>query len=148
MHRNTQFGLIHVANSKPIFPFSTALCETFFVVGIEFEKRSRCFILFCISYCLWFNYLPTATPADVSLLLQLGVDGVFVGSGIFKSSNPAKRAVAMAHAVTHYKNPQILSELSSDLGEAMFGIPNKDISRQNNSEQAIWNATLGKRETF
>ncbi|KAL5007000.1 hypothetical protein ScPMuIL_015806 [Solemya velum] len=89
-----------------------------------------------------------ATPADVSLLLQLGVDGVFVGSGIFKSSNPAKRAVAMAHAVTHYKNPQILSELSSDLGEAMFGIPNKDISRQNNSEQAIWNATLGKRETF
>lgn len=64
-----------------------------------------------------------ATPADVSLLMQLGVDGVFVGSGIFRSSNPTKRAWAMAQAVTHYKNPIKLAELSEDLGEAMFGQP-------------------------
>lgn len=68
-----------------------------------------------------------ATPADVSLLMQLGVDGVFVGSGIFKSSNPPERAQAMAQAVTHYKDPAILSEISSGLGEAMFGTPAADI---------------------
>jgi len=62
-----------------------------------------------------------ATPADVSLLMQLGVDGVFVGSGIFKSGNPAKRAYAMAQAVTHYNDPKKLAELSEDLGDAMSG---------------------------
>ena len=62
-----------------------------------------------------------ATPADVSLLMQLGVDGVFVGSGIFKSGSPAKRAYAMAQAVTHYDDPKKLAELSEDLGEAMSG---------------------------
>lgn len=62
-----------------------------------------------------------ATPADVSLLMQLGVDGVFVGSGIFKSGRPEKRAKAMAEAVTHYKDPIKLAELSEDLGEAMSG---------------------------
>lgn len=62
-----------------------------------------------------------ATPADVSLLMQLGVDGVFVGSGIFKSSNPEKRAKAMAAAVTYYNQPEKLAELSEDLGEAMSG---------------------------
>ena len=62
-----------------------------------------------------------ATPADVSLLMQLGVDGVFVGSGIFKSGNPAKRAYAMAQAVTHFDDSKKLAELSEDLGEAMSG---------------------------
>jgi len=55
--------------------------------------------------------------------MQLGVDGVFVGSGIFRSSNPSKRAWAMAQAVTHYQNPAKLAELSEDLGDAMFGQP-------------------------
>merc|ERR1712133_301729 len=63
-----------------------------------------------------------ATPADVSLLMQLGVDGVFVGSGIFRSGNPAKRAVAMVQAVTHYKDPARLAQYSEDLGEPMVGI--------------------------
>ena len=60
-----------------------------------------------------------ATPADVGLLMQLGVDGVFVGSGIFKSTNPEKRARAMVQAVTHYNDPSILAKVSEDLGEAM-----------------------------
>jgi pyridoxal 5'-phosphate synthase pdxS subunit len=63
-----------------------------------------------------------ATPADAALMMQLGVDGVFVGSGIFKSGNPAKRAKAIVEAVTHYNNPQILAEVSKDLGEPMVGI--------------------------
>jgi len=63
-----------------------------------------------------------ATPADVAMMMQLGVDGVFVGSGIFKSGNPSKRAKAMVDACTHYNDPKILAEVSEDLGEAMVGI--------------------------
>jgi pyridoxal 5'-phosphate synthase pdxS subunit len=63
-----------------------------------------------------------ATPADAALMMQLGVDGVFVGSGIFKSGNPAKRAKAIVEAVTHYNNPEILAEVSKNLGEPMVGI--------------------------
>ncbi|KAJ6625928.1 Pyridoxal 5'-phosphate synthase subunit SNZERR, partial [Pseudolycoriella hygida] len=63
-----------------------------------------------------------ATPADVAMLMQLGVDGVFVGSGIFKSSNPEKRANAIVQATTHFNNPKLLAELSEDLGQAMVGI--------------------------
>jgi pyridoxal 5'-phosphate synthase pdxS subunit len=63
-----------------------------------------------------------ATPADAALMMQLGVDGVFVGSGIFKSGNPEKRARAIVMAVTHYSDPQILAEISEDLGEPMVGI--------------------------
>jgi len=62
-----------------------------------------------------------ATPADVSLLMQLGVDGVFVGSGIFKSENPTKRAKAMADAVTYYNDPKKIAEISEGLGKAMSG---------------------------
>jgi len=62
-----------------------------------------------------------ATPADAALMMQLGVDGVFVGSGIFKSGNPAKRGEAIVKAVTHYQNPEILAEISRNLGEAMVG---------------------------
>jgi len=62
-----------------------------------------------------------ATPADAALMMQLGVDGVFVGSGIFKSGDPAKRASAIVKATTHYKDPAILAEVSRNLGEAMVG---------------------------
>lgn len=62
-----------------------------------------------------------ATPADAALMMQLGVDGVFVGSGIFKSGDPAKRAAAIVKAVTHYNDPAILAEVSRNLGEAMVG---------------------------
>jgi pyridoxal 5'-phosphate synthase pdxS subunit len=63
-----------------------------------------------------------ATPADAALMMQLGLDGVFVGSGIFKSDNPAKRAKAIVRAVAHYKDPKVLLEESTDLGKPMVGI--------------------------
>mmetsp|Transcript_12179 Transcript_12179/g.45193 ORF Transcript_12179/g.45193 Transcript_12179/m.45193 type:complete len:335 (-) Transcript_12179:642-1646(-) len=72
-----------------------------------------------------------ATPADAALMMQLGMDGVFVGSGIFKSGNPAKRAAAIVRAVTHYKNPKILMECSTNLGAAMVGISDIKASRVN-----------------
>jgi pyridoxal 5'-phosphate synthase pdxS subunit len=62
-----------------------------------------------------------ATPADAALMMQLGVDGVFVGSGVFKSGDPAKRGAAIVKAVTHYDNPEILAEVSRNLGEPMVG---------------------------
>ncbi|MCD4684740.1 MAG: pyridoxal 5'-phosphate synthase lyase subunit PdxS, partial [Anaerolineae bacterium] len=63
-----------------------------------------------------------ATPADAALMMQLGVDGVFVGSGIFKSGDPARRAKAIVEATTHFNDPQIIAEVSRDLGEPMVGI--------------------------
>lgn len=68
-----------------------------------------------------------ATPADAALMMQLGAEGVFVGSGIFKSGNPAKRAQAIVKAVTNYKDAALLAELSEDLGEAMVGINESEI---------------------
>lgn len=69
-----------------------------------------------------------ATPADAALMMQLGAEGVFVGSGIFKSGNPEKRAKAIVKAVKNYNNPEILAELSEDLGEAMVGINENEIA--------------------
>jgi pyridoxal 5'-phosphate synthase pdxS subunit len=63
-----------------------------------------------------------ATPADAALMMQLGLDGVFVGSGIFKSGDPAKRAAAIVKAVTHFNDPHILAEISRNLGEPMVGL--------------------------
>ncbi|WP_394273595.1 pyridoxal 5'-phosphate synthase lyase subunit PdxS [Butyricicoccus sp.] len=68
-----------------------------------------------------------ATPADAALMMQLGAEGVFVGSGIFKSGNPEKRATAIVQAVTNYNDPYKLAELSEDLGEAMVGINANEI---------------------
>jgi pyridoxal 5'-phosphate synthase pdxS subunit len=72
-----------------------------------------------------------ATPADAALMMQLGCDGVFVGSGIFKSKDPAKRAAAIVKAVTHYKNPEILAEVSKSLGEPMKGLEISKIGKEN-----------------
>jgi len=68
-----------------------------------------------------------ATPADAALMMQLGADGVFVGSGIFKSDQPAKMASAVVRAVTHYRNPQMLAEVSRDLGDPMRGRAARDL---------------------
>ena len=69
-----------------------------------------------------------ATPADAALMMQLGAEGVFVGSGIFKSGDPKKRAAAIVKAVTNYQDAKMLAELSTDLGEAMVGINEQEIS--------------------
>lgn len=69
-----------------------------------------------------------ATPADAALIMQLGAEGVFVGSGIFKSGNPAKRAAAIVKAVTNYTDAKMIAELSADLGEAMVGINEQEIA--------------------
>lgn len=69
-----------------------------------------------------------ATPADAALMMQLGAEGVFVGSGIFKSGNPSKRAAAIVQAVTNYRDAKLLAELSEDLGEAMVGINEQEIA--------------------
>lgn len=69
-----------------------------------------------------------ATPADASLMMQLGAEGVFVGSGIFKSGDPKKRAAAIVKAVTNYMDPKVLAEVSENLGEAMVGINEKEIT--------------------
>ncbi len=70
-----------------------------------------------------------ATPADAALMMQFGAEGVFVGSGIFKSGNPERRAAAIVKAVTNYDNPKILAEVSAGLGEAMVGINKDEIER-------------------
>jgi pyridoxal 5'-phosphate synthase pdxS subunit len=69
-----------------------------------------------------------ATPADAALMMQIGVDGVFVGSGIFKSGDPGRRAKAIVEATTHFEDPEILAEVSKGLGEAMVGIGVSDLS--------------------
>ncbi|MFI5338516.1 MAG: pyridoxal 5'-phosphate synthase lyase subunit PdxS [Candidatus Methylomirabilales bacterium] len=71
-----------------------------------------------------------ATPADAALMMQLGVDGVFVGSGIFKSSDPATRAKAIVQATTHFKDPKILAEVSRGLGEAMPGLDVRSMKQE------------------
>lgn len=77
-----------------------------------------------------------ATPADAALMMQLGADGVFVGSGIFKSGNPAKRAAAIVKAVTNYNDPSVLAEVSENLGEAMVGINKDEIEKLENIKMA------------
>jgi pyridoxal 5'-phosphate synthase pdxS subunit len=79
-----------------------------------------------------------ATPADAALMMQLGVDGVFVGSGIFKSGDPAKRGAAIVKATTHYNDPEILAEVSRNLGEAMVGRQITDIPEAELIAQRGW----------
>jgi len=79
-----------------------------------------------------------ATPADAGLMMQLGVDGVFVGSGIFKSGNPAQRARAIVEATTHYDEPEVIAEVSKNLGEAMVGIMVSDIPEEKQLQHRGW----------
>ncbi|PGH03344.1 pyridoxine biosynthesis protein pyroA [Polytolypa hystricis UAMH7299] len=79
-----------------------------------------------------------ATPADAALMMQLGCDGVFVGSGIFKSGDPRKRARAIVQAVTHYKDAKVLGELSTGLGEAMVGISVRDMGEKDKLAGRGW----------
>jgi pyridoxal 5'-phosphate synthase pdxS subunit len=71
-----------------------------------------------------------ATPADAALMMQLGVDGIFVGSGIFKSEDPAPRARAIVEATTHFNDPEVLAKVSHGLGEAMHGLDIKELGEE------------------
>lgn len=79
-----------------------------------------------------------ATPADAALMMQLGVDGVFVGSGVFKSGDPVKRGKAIVQAVTHYQDAKILAEVSTNLGEAMVGINVSDLPENEQYAKRGW----------
>jgi pyridoxal 5'-phosphate synthase pdxS subunit len=79
-----------------------------------------------------------ATPADAAIMMQLGSDGVFVGSGIFKSDNPKKRAKAIVEAVANYNNPEIIAEVSKNLGEAMKGVEIEDIPKEQLLQERGW----------
>lgn len=79
-----------------------------------------------------------ATPADAALMMQLGCDGIFVGSGIFKSNDPASRAKAIVAATTHFNDPQVLAEISKDLGEAMPGIEISNIAPEQRMQDRGW----------
>jgi len=79
-----------------------------------------------------------ATPADAALMMQLGCDGIFVGSGIFKSKDPAARAKAIVAATTHYNDPQVLAEVSKNLGEAMPGLEIAAIAPENRMQDRGW----------
>lgn len=79
-----------------------------------------------------------ATPADAALMMQLGCDGIFVGSGIFKSNDPAARAKAVVAATTHYSDPQILADISKDLGEAMPGLEISSITPEQRMQDRGW----------
>lgn len=79
-----------------------------------------------------------ATPADAALMMHLGADGVFVGSGIFKSGDPLKRAKAIVKATSHYNDPEILAEVSTDIGEAMVGINIDNIKKEERMQERGW----------
>jgi pyridoxal 5'-phosphate synthase pdxS subunit len=79
-----------------------------------------------------------ATPADAALMMQIGVDGVFVGSGIFKADNPAQRADAIVQATTHFDNPDIIANVSRDLGEAMVGISSSELAESEQLAKRGW----------
>ena len=79
-----------------------------------------------------------ATPADAALMMQLGAEGVFVGSGIFKSADPASRGKAIVEATTHYNDPEILAKVSTGLKEAMAGLEIKDIGEENLIQHRGW----------
>ena len=85
-----------------------------------------------------------AAPADAALMMQLGAEGVFVGSGIFKSGDPAKRAAAIVKAVTNYADAKLIAELSTDLGEAMVGINENEIALlDGRARQVKWRLDSG-----
>ncbi|MCK5301240.1 MAG: pyridoxal 5'-phosphate synthase lyase subunit PdxS, partial [Thermoplasmatales archaeon] len=79
-----------------------------------------------------------ATPSDAAIMMQLGSDGVFVGSGIFKSENPEKRARAIVQAVTHYDKPEIIADISKNIGDAMVGIEIDNIPKEQRLQERGW----------
>jgi pyridoxal 5'-phosphate synthase pdxS subunit len=115
-HARSVMGSIHMLQTKSpdeLFAYAKEIGASYDLVKMTAEMGRMPVVNFAAG--------GVATPADAALMMQLGVDGVFVGSGIYKSGNPAQRAQAIVKAVTHFRDPQILAEVSRDLGEAMVG---------------------------
>ena len=113
----SQIAKVAAARDDELFEIAKKLSVPYSLVAYVHEHRKLPVVNFAAG--------GIATPADASLMMQLGAEGVFVGSGIFKSGNPAKRAAAIVKAVTNYKDAHLLASVSENLGEAMVGI-NKD----------------------
>ncbi|WP_407388384.1 pyridoxal 5'-phosphate synthase lyase subunit PdxS [Allisonella histaminiformans] len=113
----SQIAKVAAARDDELFEIAKKLSVPYSLVTYVHEHRKLPVVNFAAG--------GIATPADASLMMQLGAEGVFVGSGIFKSGNPAKRAAAIVKAVTNYKDAHLLASVSENLGEAMVGI-NKD----------------------
>lgn len=113
----SQIAKVAAAREDELFEIAKKLSVPYSLVAYVHEHRKLPVVNFAAG--------GIATPADASLMMQLGAEGVFVGSGIFKSGNPAKRAAAIVKAVTNYKDAHLLASVSENLGEAMVGI-NKD----------------------
>lgn len=113
----SQIAKVAAARDDELFEIAKKLSVPYSLVSYVHEHRKLPIVNFAAG--------GIATPADASLMMQLGAEGVFVGSGIFKSGNPAKRAAAIVKAVTNYKDAHLLASVSENLGEAMVGI-NKD----------------------
>ena len=113
----SQIAKVAAARDDELFEIAKKLSVPYSLVSYVHEHRKLPVVNFAAG--------GIATPADASLMMQLGAEGVFVGSGIFKSGNPAKRAAAIVKAVTNYKDAHLLASVSENLGEAMVGI-NKD----------------------
>ncbi|MGI8825438.1 MAG: pyridoxal 5'-phosphate synthase lyase subunit PdxS [Chloroflexota bacterium] len=107
-------GWLHCLSKEQLMSAAKDLQAPFDLVQYVHENRALPVVNFCAG--------GVATPADASLMMQLGADGIFVGSGIFKSGDPARRAKAIVEATTHYQDPKIVAETSRNLGEAMVGI--------------------------
>jgi pyridoxal 5'-phosphate synthase pdxS subunit len=111
---NSEINKLSAMGKEELMNYAKELSAPYDLVQYVHENRSLPVVNFAAG--------GVATPADAAMMMQLGCDGVFVGSGIFKSGDPAKRANAIVKAVTNYNDPKVLAEISEDLGEAMVGI--------------------------
>ncbi len=127
---NEEIRKIHGASSDELFNISKEIGASYDLVKYIHENGKLPIVNFAAG--------GIATPADAAMMMQLGCDGVFVGSGIFKSGDPSKRAAAIVKAVTNFNNPKILADISQDLGEPMVGINVYSLDEKNKMSDRGW----------
>ncbi|MGL5645782.1 pyridoxal 5'-phosphate synthase lyase subunit PdxS [Cetobacterium sp.] len=127
---NEDIRKIHGASDDELFNISKEIGASYDLVKYIHENEKLPVVNFAAG--------GIATPADAAMMMQLGCDGVFVGSGIFKSGDPSKRAAAIVKAVTNFNNPKILAEISQDLGEPMVGINVYSLDEKNKMSYRGW----------
>ena len=127
---NEEIRKIHGASDDELFNISKEIGASYDLVKYIHENGELPVVNFAAG--------GIATPADAAMMMQLGCDGVFVGSGIFKSGDPSKRAAAIVKAVTNFNNPKILAEISQDLGEPMVGINVYSLDEKNKMSDRGW----------